>query len=216
MSATVLLDQTVAFVRASFTKQQVVMVRKYAGEFNASEMTNVSYTCPAILLTVLGWQKPGGDSRLSGRHARNVRMAAFVVCKNAKDRESRMADAMTLAEQLAVLMRQWAPMTQEPSASAFAALNITAAGLSDEPSCENLFNRTVDKQGQALWMVDWYQDVKGAIPLGPARPAVPYDQLPNLTTVEIEDTTHVAQGPVTVPPPLTPLTVTEKVTFTTP
>ncbi len=216
MSASVLLDQAVAFVRAGFTKQQVLTVRKYAGEFNGAEMKRVSYACPAILLTVLGWQKPSNDSRLTGRHARTVRLAAFVVCKNAKDRESRMAEAMTLAESLTVLLRQWSPMTQEPSASALTALCITVAGLSDEPSCENLYNRAVDEQGQALWLVDWYQDIKGAIPLGPARPAVPYDQLPNLTAVEIEDTTHVAQGPVTVPPADAPITVTEKVSFTTP
>ena len=216
MSANVLLDQAVAFVRASFTKQQVVTVRKYAGEFTGAEMKRVSYTCPAILLTVLGWKKTEPGSRLTGRHARHVRLAAFVVCKNAKDRESRMAEAMTLAEDVSVLLRQWAPMTQEPSASAFVALGITAVGLSDEPSCENLYNHAVDEQGQALWLVDWYQDVKGAIPLGPARPAVPYDELANLVAVQIEDTTHTAQGPVTVPPPQTPITVTEKVSFTTP
>ena len=153
---------------------------------------------------------------MTGRHARSVRLAAFVVCKNAKAREARMAEAMALAEQLAVLLRQWSPMVQEPSASAFAALGVTAVGLSAEPSCENLYNRAVDEQGQALWLVDWYQDVKGAIPLGPARPAVPYELLPDLTRVDIEDTTQVAHGPVSVELPQTPITVTEKVSFTSP
>ena len=216
MSATVLLDQAVDFVRASFTKQQALTVRRYAGEFNGAEMKRVSYACPAILLTVLGWQKTDAGSRLTGRHARKARLAAFVVCKNAKDRESRMAEAMALAEDVSVLMRQWAPMAQEPYASALSALGVTASGLDDEPSCENLYNRAVDEQGQALWLVDWYQDVKGAIPLGPARPAVPYELLPDLVAVAIEDTTRVAQGPVTVPPVDAPITVTEKVSFTTP
>ncbi len=216
MSAVVLLDQVVAFVRAGFAKSQAVTVRKYAGEFSSAEMKRVSYACPAILITALGWAEPKEGGRMTGRHARSVRLAAFVVCKNAKDRESRMAEAMALSEQLAVLLRQWSPMTQEPSAAAFAAVGVTAAGLTEEPSCENLYNRAVDEQGQALWLVDWYQDVKGNIPIGPGRPAVPYEQLPNLVAVAIEDTTHVAQGPVTVELPQTPITVTEKVSFTNP
>lgn len=216
MSATVLLDQAVAFIRASLTKQQAVTVKRYAGEFNGAEMKHVSYVCPAVLLTVLGWKAADAGGRMTGRHTRSVRLAAFVVCKNAKDRESRMAEAMALAENVSVLLLQWAPMAQQPYAAALTALDITASGLSDEPSCENLYNRAVDEQGQALWLVDWYQTVKGSIPIGPGRPAVPYDQLPNLVAVAIEDTTHVAQGPVTVELPQTPITVTEKVSFTNP
>ena len=153
---------------------------------------------------------------MTGRHARSVRLAAFVVCKNAKDREARMAEAMALAEQLAVLLRQWSPMVQEPSASAFAALGVTAVGLSAEPSCENLYNRAVDEQGQALWLVDWYQCVKGAVPLGPVRPAVPYAQLPTMTTVVIEDSAHVNQVPVAAVVPDAAITVTEKIDFLNP
>lgn len=216
MSATVLLDQAVAFMRASLSKQQAVTVRKYAGEFSGAEMKHVSYTCPAVLLTVLGWKAAAPGGRMTGRHARDVRLAAFVVCKNAKDREARMAEAMALAEEVSVLLRQWGPMAQEPYAGALNAKGITASGLNDEPSCENLYNRAVDEQGQALWLIDWYQSVKSNIPIGPARPVVPYELLPNLVAVDIEDTTHVAQGPVTTELPQTPITVTEKVSFTTP
>ena len=216
MSAVALLDQAVVFVRAGFTKQQVVTVQKYAGEFSSAEMKNLSYTCPAILLTVLGWKKPEAGMHLTGRHARCVRLAAFVVTKSAKDRQARMAEAMALSESLSVLLRQWAPMVQEPSASALSALGVTAGGLEDEASCENLYNRAVDEQGQALWLVDWYQCVKGAVPLGPVRPAVPYAQLPALTTVVIEDSAHVNQVPVTAVVPDAAITVTEKIDFLNP
>lgn len=216
MSAVALLDQAVAFVRAGFTKQQVVTVQKYAGEFSSAEMKNLSYNCPAILLTVLGWKKPEAGMHLTGRHARCVRLAAFVVTKSAKDRQARMSEAMALSEQLSVLLRQWAPMVQEPSASALTALGVTAGGLEDEASCENLYNRAVDEQGQALWLVDWYQCVKGAVPLGPVRPAVPYAQLPAMTTVVIEDSAHVNQVPVTAVVPDAAITVTEKIDFLNP
>lgn len=216
MSAVALLDQAVAFVRASFTKQQVVTVRAYAGEFSAAEVGKVSYNCPAILVTLLGWKKPGPDSRLTGRHAKNHRLVAFVVTKNAKSREARMAEAMALAEALSVVLRQWMPMQQEPYKSALQALDVTVLGLDDEASCENLYNRTIDEQGQALWMVDWYQCAKGVIPLGPVRPAVSYENLPALTHVEIEDTVHVNQTPaVAAPPELAPV-VTGKIDFVNP
>lgn len=216
MSAVALLDQAVAFVRASFTRQQVVTVRPYAGEFSAAEMDKISYTCPAILLTVLGWKEPQPGGRLTGRHAKNHRLVAFIVCKNGKNREARMTEAMALAEALSVVLRQWAPMTQEPYASALKALGVTVMGLDDEASCENLYNRTVDEQGQALWMVDWYQCAKGVIPLGPTRPAVPYDQLPALTSVVIEDTAHVNQTPGVMAAPDAPIAVTEKIDFVNP
>lgn len=213
MSAVVLLDQAVAFVRASFPKQRAKEVRKYAGEFSTAEMKNVSYDCPAILLTVLGWKKPDAGSRMTGRHAKQVRLAAFVVTKNAKSREARMAEAMLLAEDLGVLLRQWAPMVQEPSASALKALDIQALGLEDEPSCENLYNRAVDEQGQALWLVDWFQCVRGSVPISPVRPSVPYADLPDLTQVDIEDTTHVNRVPAAPPSGGAAPVVTEKIDF---
>ncbi len=216
MSAVALLDQAVAFVRAGFTKQQAATVQQYAGEFSASEMKQLSYTCPAILITVLGWKKPEAGAHLTGRHARQVRLAAFVVTKNASNRQARMSEAMALAENLSVLLRQWAPMVQEPSASALSALGVTAGGLEDEASCENLYNRAVDEQGQALWLVDWHQSVKGVVPMGPGRPAVPYALLPALTTVVIEDSAHVNQVPVAAVVSDAAITVTEKIDFLNP
>ncbi|MFI5448076.1 hypothetical protein [Polaromonas sp. UC242_47] len=125
MSGVLLLEQAVAYVRASFTKAQVKDVRAYAGEFSTAEMKNVSYNCPAILISLLGWKKPDEGGRLTGRHAKNHRMVAFVVTKNAKSREARMTEAMRLAEDLSALLRQWAPMAQQPYASAIQAQGVT-------------------------------------------------------------------------------------------
>jgi phage gp37-like protein len=216
LSAVALLDQAVAFVRASFTRQQVATVRQYAGEFSAAEIPKLSYNCPAILITILGWKKPEAGGRLTGRHAKNYRLAAFVLCKNAKSREARMAEAMSLAEALSVVLRQWAPMTQAPYAAALAALKVTVLGLDDEANAENLYSGAVDKAGQALWMVDWYQCARGVIPLGPVRPAIPYEDLPALGEVVIEDSVHVNQIPPVPPSGDAVPTVTEKIDFVNP
>lgn len=216
MSAVALLDQAVVFIRASFTRQQVATVRPYAGEFSAAEAGKVSYTCPAILVTLLGWKKPGDESRLTGRHAKNHRLVAFVVTKNAKSREARMAEAMALSESLSVVLRQWMPMQQQPYKGALEALGVTVVGLDDEPTCENLYNAAIDKEGQALWMVDWYQCAKGKIPLGPTRPAVDYENLPALEHVELTHDTHVDQTPPAAPSSDAAPTVTDQINFLNP
>lgn len=176
MSATILLDQAVARVRAQFTKAEVATVQPYAGEFSAAEMPHKSYNCPAIFLTVLGWQPADGSNRLSGKHAKNVRVAAFVVYKHA-DRNKRMAGAMRLAERLEIVMRQWEPMREAANAS----LPVTIAGLEADATCENLYSRALDTAGQALFLVDWHQCVK---------PNVPLEQLWDLLAVEIIDSTR--------------------------
>lgn len=213
MSGIILLEETVAYVRAGFDKKRVAEVREYAGEFSAAEMKGVSYNCPAILITLLGWKPAAEGARMTGRHAKSHRMAAFVVTKHAKSREARMKEAMGLSEDLAVLLRQWAPMAQEPYATRLKALDITIAGLSDEPTCENLYNQTIDAQGQALWLVDWYQDAKGVIPINHVRPVVP---LANMSHVEIEDTVRGGQTPDAPPDSAAPLSVTEQIDFAQP
>lgn len=176
MSATILLDQAVAHVRANFTRAEVATVQPYAGEFSAAEIPHKSYNCPAIFVTVLGWQPADNDCRLSGKHANKVRMAAFVAVKNT-DRNKRMAGAMLLAERLAIVMRRWAPMSEAANTD----LPVTIAGLEADATCENLYSRTLDTAGQALFLVDWHQCVK---------PNVPIEQLWDLLSVEIIDSTR--------------------------
>lgn len=216
MSAVILLEQAVAFVRASFPKSRVAEVREYAGEFSAAEAKGVSYNCPAILITVLGWKPTGEGERLTGRHAKNHRMAAFVVTKHAKSREARMKEAMVIAEDLAVLLRQWAPMAQEPYATAIKALGLTIVGLDQEATCENLHNPAIDAQGQALWLVDWYQAAKGVIPINQVRPDVAYADRPAMKHVQIEDTALGGQTPDQTTESGIPPEVTEKIDFANP
>jgi phage gp37-like protein len=193
--STVLLDQALAYIRSQFTKAEVVQVLPYAGEFNSGEMDKVSYTCPAIFVTVLGWKPLHNGHRLSGKQAREVRVAAFVVAKHAK-RDSRMRLAMSLAEKLAIVLRDWMPTNT-------GGLPITIGPLEDDASCENLYSQAVDKAGQAVWLVDWAQAVK---------PIATATALMDWLRVDIEDTARIAEPTVAVVV-ATPLIVTEKITF---
>ena len=181
-----LLQAAVDHIRTGFTRQEVATVQVYGGEFSAAEVPRLSFSCPAVLVTVL-----------RGKHARAVRLAAFVVTKHVR-REDRMAEAMTIAGRLCVLLRRWVPANSLP---------INAAPLNDAPTAENLYGRAVDEQGLALWLVDWTQDAE---PM-PGEGAELFD----LMRVDIEDTTQ--QGQVAAPGPgPAGLVVTERVDFNTP
>ena len=192
-----LLQATVDLIRDAFTRQELATVDRYGGEFSAAEIDRLSFSCPAVLVTVLGWQPPGDRSRLRGKHARAIRMAAFVVTKHAR-RDERMAEAMTLAGRLSVLLRNWVPANTLP---------ITAAALNEAPTAENLYGAAIDKQGLALWLLTWDQDAEPK----PGDGAELFD----LLRVDIEDTTQQGQVPAAAPGP-TGLVVTERVDFKTP
>lgn len=183
-----LLDQVKKYLREAYTPKEVVDVREYAGEFNAAEMSQLGYSCPAILLTVLGWESlpPGGKHRLGGRHARMVRCAAFVVTKHA-EREKRMRAALLLADSLAVRLRDWLPANPEDRIA-------TLAPLDEEPTVENLYSRAVDKVGQALWLLTWQQAAAPVLAAG--HPSALVDWL----SAELHSTAHAGQpgasGPV--------------------
>lgn len=188
-----LQQQVLELVRTAFTRAEVAEVLPYGGEFNAGEVGQLSYSCPAVLVAVLGWRPMEDSKRLTGRNVRGVRLAAFVATKHAK-REERMASAMLLAERLSLLLRGWTPTSTDAMA---------LAPLEDDCTVENLYNRAIDAKGQALWLVDWQQAVK---------PLLPPAQLFDLLAVEIVDT--VQQG--NVPAPATPpgsLLVSEEVNF---
>lgn len=177
MSASILLEQAVRYVRSQFTKAEVVTVEQYGGQFSSDEVGQVSYNCPAIFMTVLGWKPAGEGKRLGGRYANEVRVAAFVAYKDATNRNKRMRGAMVIAEKLALVMRQWAP-ARDPVIDA---LPVTLAGLEDDATCENLYSQGMDKKGQALWLVDWTQCTKSN---------VPPEQLYDLLLVDITNNTH--------------------------
>ncbi len=193
-----LLTKTLAHVRAQFTRAEVATVEAYGGEFSGEEIDKLSYNCPAVLVTVLGWNAETNGTRLSGKHVRNVRMAAFVATKHAK-RPLRMAQAMQIADKLAAGLRLWQPSTTLP---------LTIAPLEEDAECENLYGRAIDKAGQALWLVRWQQCV---------RPDLPLPQLYELLHIDVHDTTRQGSegAPVAAPqtPNSAPLVVTEDVTF---
>lgn len=190
-----LLDQVQAYIRASFTKAEVVDVLPYGGEFSTAEMGKVSYSCPAIFVTVLGWQPLNGGHRLSGKYSRLVRVAAFVVAKHV-NRDQRMRMGMALAEKLSLVMRQWMPDNT-------GGLPITMGPLEDDASSENLYSQPVDRLSQSVWLVDWNQAVK---------PVATSTALIDWLSVAIEDTARIT-APAAAAVGGTPLTVTEKITF---
>lgn len=188
-----LLDALEPFVRSRFDKKTVATVQPYGGEFNAEEIAQVSFACPAILLSVLGWEQAPPETKMAGvRGSRLVGCAAFVVTKGSK-REDRMREAALLADQLAIHLGAWRPADTD-------ALYITP--VEEEPTCENAYGRAVDKHGLALWVVSWGQCV---------RPRVAPGELVDLLRVDIE--TNVVQ-PSPEPGAEAPeLTVTDKITF---
>lgn len=194
MSA-ILLDQVVTHVRASFTRADVADVLPYGGEFSAAEVGKLSYSCPAILVTVLGWRPPEGPTRMTGKHVRQVRMAAFVATKGAS-RTNRMMDAMRLAERLALVLRLWAPQTTADP--------MEVAAIEGDATAENMYGRAIDELGQALWLVTWQQCV---------RPTVPLPELVDLLAIHIDDTTRQGLVPAAGSPAPSDLVVTEAVGF---
>lgn len=194
MSA-ILLDQALAYLRAQFTRAEVATLQSYGGEFSAAESDQLSYDCPAILVTVLGWQPEDSGTRLAGRFARQVRLAAFVAYKHA-NRDKRMAGAMALAEKLTLVLRLWQPDS--------AGVPVELGPVEATPTAENLYGRAMDKRGQALWLVSWSQCLK---------PRVPLAALVDLLAVEITDTTRQGTTPTGAPAAPAPLTVTEDVRF---
>lgn len=193
-----LLTESLAYIRAQFTRAELATAEAYGGEFSGDEIDKLSYNCPAVLVTVLGWSPETNGTRLSGKHVRNVRLAAFVATKHAK-RELRMAQAMQIADKLAVALRLWQPSTTLP---------LTIAPLEKDAECENLYGRAIDKVGQALWLVRWEQCV---------QPAVPLPRLYELLHIDVYDTTRQGTQGVPAAAPLSPnsgpLVVTEDVTF---
>lgn len=189
-----LLQAAVDYLRAGFTRAQVATVKPYGGEFSSAESVQVSFACPAIFVTVLGWEPQLESKRLSGRNVRATHMAAFVVYKHAK-RDKRLAGAMALADTAAALLMRWAPPDGD--------VPVQVAPLMEEPTCENLYGRAIDSKSMALWHMRWEQDIK---------PLVTPEQQYDLLSIEIIDTTQQGQVQQAAPGGAA-LTVTEQVDF---
>lgn len=193
MSA-ILLAQAITYLRGQFTPAEVAVVDTYGGEFTAAETDKLSFACPAIFVTVLGWQPTHDSQRLVGRHVHEVKLAAFVVFKHAQ-RSARLAGCMTLAERLAMALRLWVPDCS--------GLPLAIAPLEDEARAENMYGRAIDAQGLALWLVSWEQCTK---------PTVPLPALYDLIAIDITDTVRGGLALTAAPAP-GPLAVTETINF---
>lgn len=190
-----LLDKTIAFVRAAFDKKTVQQVLPYGGEFSSAEIPFKSYTCPAIFISVLGWAPKPSGKRLAGRGVRSVSMAAFVAYKHV-NRIQRMNGAMLLSDLLCTRLSAWNPVAgDEP---------VTLMPIDEDPIAENLYGRAVDAQGQALWVVRWTQDLKVNVQPG---------QLFDLLSIHIDEHYHPGQVPQPTTPESPPLTVTDAIHF---
>lgn len=189
-----LLDATITYLRSRFAPAEVTTLQPYGGEFSGEEFDQLSYSCPAVLVTVLGWAPAPAGARMAGRHVRQVTMAAFVATKHAT-RPGRLQAAMTLAERVGITLYDWRPDNAGPFA---------LGPLDAEPRCENLYGRAIDKAGQALWLLRWTQCV---------APTVPTAALVDLLAIDIEDHTRRGEPLPDVPENPAPLVVSEDVQF---
>lgn len=192
-----LLTQVKTLVRGAFSRAELATVETYGGEFSAAEIDKLSYSCPAVLVTVLGWEPAQSSRFLGGANVVNVQLAAFVVTKHAK-RELRMELAMLIASKLAWVLRGWRPMDAQGS-------GISIAPLEDEVGAENLYGRAIDAAGQALWLVRWQQAVMLHAPL---------PDVVDWLRADIENLVHAQEPAVASPAPIGNLpVVTDKITF---
>ena len=197
MSA-LLVPAVVDYIRAAFTPKEVALVQPYGGEFSGAELGKVRFACPAIFVTVLGWQQAVDGKRLTGRGARRTRMACFIATKHVQ-RDQRMLQAAALSDRLCTLLGGWKPANSPDAPATFAALE-------EDPSAENLYSRAIDDAGLALWLVDWQQATRQNV-------ALTTPQLYDLTRIEIIDITHQGGVPPAPGPGGVVPTVTEDVQF---
>jgi phage gp37-like protein len=195
MSAETLQDQAIAYIRSQFTKQEVVNVTPYGGEFTEAEISAKSFICPTIFVAVLGFHGANDGHRQAGRETDRVYMAAFVLSK-AVDREQRARDCLKLTTRLAKAMRDWIPDST--------GIDTCISRLEDRPTCENMYSRQLDAQNMARWLCKWDQLVS------PNLNYVPPVLTP-LTGVDIVD--HVRAHVDVTEDSTAPLDVTEDIQF---
>lgn len=193
MSAHLVVPGVIDSIRGAFDRKAVTDVVPYAGEFASEDAMRLTYTCPAVLVALLGWEPAAGRSKRFGSdEALWLHLAAFIVT-NDKDRATRTQRAAQVCEAVALHLRRWKPSIA----------NVDLGPVESPPTAENLHNRAMDAIGQALWMVRWGQAVDS--PLPPA-------QLFDLVMVSITSNTRQT---ATAQPPSSddPLPVEDEIRF---
>lgn len=183
------------FIRLAFPTNEVVDVEYYGGEFSSDDVAMTGFKAPAVLVAGLGWTRPRGHERMTGKGTRVCHMAAFIVTKDGT-RSERMLQAQRLAEVLDVSLVTWVPTNQDGAP-------IEVAAPEDDIRCENVYNKKIDAKGLALWLVTWRQCIK---------PLIPLPQLYELLAVDIVSTNTM---PFSADEPLSdaPIAVTHEVQF---
>ena len=122
----------------------VNMVEIYGGEFTAAEIDKHTLAAPVILIACLGWESMlAAPKRRIATPARDVRFAFFILTKS-PTREMRMMQALAIAERLSGFLIDWRSSGE---------LSNGCIGVFDAPRAENLYGRSADAGGTALWLV---------------------------------------------------------------
>lgn len=117
----------------------VKSVELYGGEFDEKEIDFKSFVAPAIFLAPLGWQP--AKQQESGVRTVDAKFAIFCVAQSARGRIDRMLSAEAMAERISYRLSNSSPCTGDKI---------------DGVTAENLFNRKLDSQSQAIWSVCYW------------------------------------------------------------
>jgi phage gp37-like protein len=186
-AVTALLTGLRDYLRQALPQKDVKTVDFYGGEFDEAEIPKTEYACPAVFITCLGFGR-NESPRQGGKYAKTARVAVFVATKHGT-REGRFVECVDLVERISTLVTMWQPQTAPQSCV------LQADGTSFV--AENLYNRKLDAQKHALWLLSWSQGFE------PVH-GVDASTLPDLVSVHVDDTV-LSTVPDPAPPVLNPL-----------
>lgn len=136
---------------ANLVASRKVKVQAHAGKFTFDELARKSHACPAVFITVLGFNQLSDSEKpkyayvdSSGGPLYKVRLAMGVVAKNARSAMARNLEAEAISAQLSALIDD-NDLNQDHVSEAH---NIKAEGL---------FLPQAEKAGLSLWVVGFEQ-----------------------------------------------------------
>lgn len=122
----------------------LAMCEPYAGQFGQDGPKRGAVAAPGFFLAALD-APPAQEQPGDGRHAFEVRFAAYCLSRNARGAADRGSDAMTMAAEwaLQVTDQHWglAPQVEQAQLEAV----------------QNLYSAELDNKGFGLWAVTWRQ-----------------------------------------------------------
>jgi hypothetical protein len=212
-AVTALLTGLRDYLRQALPQKDVKTIDFYGGEFDEAEIPKTEYACPAVFITCLGFGK-NESLRQGGRYAKTARVAVFVATKHGT-REGRFVECVDLVERISTLVTMWQPQCPPPvHAAANAAIGQTAPQSCVLPAeaqsfvAENLYNRKLDNQKHALWLLSWSQGFEAVH--GPDA-----SLLPDLMAIHA-DSTVLSTVPEPAAPVLNPLQLDSCLTINEP